>query len=75
MTERKTIFSQGIDNLMMTAEAAVDHCFSDADEIGTSDVNCCLHDIVEAMGVDADLMTENEWTLLRNFVQNKINEA
>jgi hypothetical protein len=70
-----SIFSQhGVEYIMGVVEDNVEWMFGDPelDEIGSSDVSCCVHNVCKDLGVQPDDVDQIEWSLLRNAVNNTI---
>ena len=67
------IFDRGIDDLMANIEERVHWMFDDAEEIGSSDISCCvravLSDYYPGELVQASVQ---ETALVRNYVHNCI---
>jgi hypothetical protein len=71
-TEPNHFLSQGPTVLMDTVKSNVESSFGDADEIGTSDIWCCITHILDDLNVDADTLHDAEIATLRNLVHNVI---
>jgi hypothetical protein len=74
-----SIFTKGIDRIIDAATEQVEWSFGDivregVEGIGTSDINCCIHSILESLNIDKAEVSDNEWHLMRNFVHNKISD-
>jgi hypothetical protein len=73
--DSRDIFSRhGIDYVMSIAQEEVEWFFSEAEEIGTSDVSCCVRAIYDKLDVNPDRASEVEVGLIRNLVHNLISE-
>ena len=68
------IFEDGLDDLMANIEEQTYWKFDDAEEIGSSDISCCVRDILRGYYKDPDEATEQEFALVRNYVRTCINE-
>ena len=62
----------GADAVITAAEENVDWFFADAEEIGSSDVSCCVAAIIRDLGEQPEAVDQVEYRMLRNLVQNCI---
>lgn len=75
-----SVFDKGLDRVIAEVADAVEWTFSDADEIGSSDVSCCVRDVIKSLtGVDIfkdrDAISPVEISMVRNAVNNQISEV
>jgi len=69
--------SHGVDYIMSVVESNVEWMFGDPelDEIGSSDVSCCVHNVCRELGIQPEDVDQTEWSLLRNAVNNTIHDV
>lgn len=66
------IFEQGLDHLLSTIENTTRFFFEGAEEIGSSDISCCVRAVLREFYDDLDEVTNPEWVAVRNGVQNNL---
>ena len=67
------LFSRhGVEAVVATAEANVEWFFADAEEIGSSDVSCCVAAVIRDLGQQPEQVDPVTYRVLRNLVQNCI---
>jgi hypothetical protein len=66
------IFEAGPDAIQDAIREQVSWMFSDADEIGTSDVSACVKAIFSSLGYDADRATDYDYDIIRGAVYRAI---
>jgi hypothetical protein len=66
------IFENGLDALLANIEDHVESFFSDAEEIGSSDISCCVRAILRSYYPNPDDATNPEWVAVRNGVHNHL---
>lgn len=65
------ILDKGIDELLaVIAERA--ESFRGWEEIGSSDVSIACWDVIDRLGIKREDVTDDEWPLLRNGMNNAI---
>lgn len=74
-----SVFANGLDRILAEVQDAVEWSFADADEIGSSDVSCCVRDVILTLtGIDIfkdrDSISNVEINMVRNAVNNQIRE-
>jgi len=72
------LFSRhGIEHVMSVVEDNVQWMFGDPDleEIGSSDVSICCHSVLNDLGTNGAAVTNTEWGLIRNAVNNMIHDV
>jgi hypothetical protein len=68
------IFNRGLDDLMANIEEQVYWSFNNAEEIGSSDISCCVNSIMkDYYQEDINQASDTEYKLVRNYVMNCIN--
>ena len=73
--DSRDIFSRhGIEHVISIAKEEVEWFFSDAEEIGSSDVSICVRAIYDKLDVHPDSAPREELGLIRNLVHNLIAE-
>jgi hypothetical protein len=61
-----------LDVIMSTAEENVEWFFADAEEIGSSDVSCCVAAILRDLGEQPEEVDSVSYQMIRNLVSNCI---
>jgi hypothetical protein len=64
------IFEQGLDHLLSTIENTTRFFFEGAEEIGSSDISCCVRAVLREFYNDIEDATNPEWVAVRNGVNN-----
>lgn len=63
-----------IEKVLEEVESAVEFFFEDAEEIGSSDISCCVLSVVDRYYDNHDDCSDWEFKALRNAVMNKIHD-
>jgi len=66
------IFEKGLDHLLAVIDDEVYSMFSDAEEIGSSDISCCVRNVLRNFYINIDEATNPECVAVRNAVQNSL---
>jgi hypothetical protein len=66
------IFENGPDTIRDAIDEQVSWMFSDAEEIGSSDVTACVRAVFASLGYDADRACDHGYDIIRNAVYNSI---
>jgi hypothetical protein len=66
------IFEKGLDHLLAVVEDEVSFMFSDAEEIGSSDISCCVRSILRNFYTNIEEATNPECVAIRNAVHNTL---
>lgn len=66
------IFEKGLDHLLATVENTTRFFFEGAEEIGSSDISCCVRAILREYYHDIEEATNPECVAVRNAVQNTL---
>ncbi len=66
--------SKGLDHLLATIDEQVEHMFDDAEEIGTSDISCCVTNVLRSYYDDPKEATDVEFNAIRGGVRWSIGE-
>jgi hypothetical protein len=66
------IFEKGLDHLLAIVYEEATFMFSDAEEIGSSDISCCVRNVLRNFYDNVDEATNPEWVGVRNAVNNTL---
>ena len=66
------IFENGLDNLLATVENTTRFFFEGAEEIGSSDISCCVRAILREYYDDIGEASNPECVAVRNAVHNTL---
>jgi hypothetical protein len=66
------IFEHGLDFLTDTIKEETHFSFDGVEEIGTSDINCCVNNILKHFYTDKNDASYIEWEIVRNGVRNTL---
>jgi len=66
------IFEAGPDAIQDAIQEQVSWMFSDADEIGSSDVTACVRAVFSSLGYEADRATDYDYDIIRGAVHRAI---
>ena len=74
-----SVFANGPVRVLDEVKESVEWAFADADEIGSSDISCCVRDVIRSLtGVDIfkdrDSISDVEIMMVRDAVRNQIGE-
>ena len=67
------IFENGLDDLTAVISETVSFMFDGAEEIGSSDISCCVLSVLRCYYENPKEATHLEFELIRNGVRNSIN--
>ena len=68
-----TIFAKhDIDHILTVVKDEVEWAFDDADEIGSSDVSCCVREVIRQLGENPDTVSKQDFQMIRNAVYNNM---
>jgi hypothetical protein len=68
----RNIFETGPDVVRDAIDEQVSWMFSDAEEIGSSDVTACVKSVFASLGYDADRATDHDVDIIRGAVYDGI---
>ena len=66
------IFEKGLDHLIAVVEDEVSFMFSDAEEIGSSDISCCVRSVLRNFYDNIDEASNPECVAVRNCISNTL---
>jgi hypothetical protein len=66
------IFENGLDHLLAVIEDEVFFMFTDAEEIGSSDISCCVRNVLRSFYDNIDEATNPECVAIRNGINNAL---
>ena len=66
------IFEAGSEAIRDTVDEQVSWMFSDAEEIGSSDVSACVRSVFSCLGCSADNASDYDYNIIRNAVYHSI---
>jgi hypothetical protein len=66
------IFETGPDGIRDAIDEQVSWMFTDAEDVGSSDVSACVRAVFSSLGYDADRACDHDYDIIRNAVYNSI---
>lgn len=66
------IFEAGPDAIRDAVDEQVSWMFSDAEEIGSSDVSACVRAVFSGLGYNVDRASDYDYSIIRNAVYKSI---